>query len=90
MINRPTFPFLQLIPNIRRSTRSTNQVMKRVSHARPHSRFIETTSNLKRKKLHQQMKAPIFLEAVLAIETLEEPQRNIEEKGNSGIIIYQN
>ena len=36
------------------------------------------------------MKAPIFLEAALEIETLEEPQRNIEEKGNSGIIIYQN
>ena len=54
MINSPTFLLLQLIPNIQRVTRSTNLVMKTVSHARSRSRFIETTSTLRRKKLRKE------------------------------------
>ena len=44
--------------------------MKTVFHAKSYSRFIETTNHLRRKKLRKLIKAPIFLEAALAIETL--------------------
>ena len=44
--------------------------MTTVFHAWPYGRFIEIQSNLRRKKLHRRIKAPIFLEAVLALEIM--------------------
>ena len=57
-------------PNIILVTSSTNPVMKTVLHARSYNRFIVAPSNLRRKKLHERMNAPIFLEAALTKETL--------------------
>ena len=34
----------------------------------------------------ERMKAPIFLEAVLAIEIMQEPQSNLGERGNPSIL----
>ena len=34
----------------------------------------------------ERIKAPIFLEAILAIEIMQEPQSNLEEKVNSSIL----
>ena len=34
----------------------------------------------------ERINAPIFLEAILAIETLQEPQSNLEEKDNPSIL----
>ena len=34
----------------------------------------------------ERMKAPIFLEAVLAIDTMQEPQSNLEDKVNPSIL----
>ena len=42
--------------------------MTSIFHESPDGRFIEIQSNLRRKKLHKAIKAPVFLEAVLAIE----------------------
>ena len=36
----------------------------------------------------ERIKAPIFLDAVLAIEIMWEPQTNVEEKVNSSILKY--
>ena len=45
--------------------------MATVLHVRPYGRFIEIQSKLRRKKLHRtNIKAPIFLKAVLAIEIM--------------------
>ena len=63
-------PVLVVYPNVQVATSSTSPVMKTVFYARSYSRFIEAPSNLRRKKLHEQIKTPIFLEATLAIETL--------------------
>ena len=52
-------------------------------HAWPYGRFIEIQSNLRRKK---RIKAPIFLETVLAIEIMQEPQSNLEDKVNPSIL----
>ena len=63
--------------------------MTAVFHAWPYGRFIEIQSNLRRKKLHRTNQAPIFLEAVLAIEMMmSEPQSNLEEKVNHSILKY--
>ena len=55
----PTFPFLYLTANTQIVTRGTNLIMKAVSQARSRNRFKETTSKLRRKKLHEQIKSPI-------------------------------
>ena len=44
--------------------------MTTVFHAWLYDRSIEIQSNLRRKKLIEQIKGPIFLEAVLAIEIM--------------------
>ena len=49
-------------------------------HARPYGRFIEIRRILGERNLIEQVKAPIFLKAVLAIEIIQEPQSNLEEK----------
>ena len=36
----------------------------------------------------ERIKAPIFLEAVLAIEIMQEPQSNLEKKVDSSILKY--
>ena len=53
--------------------------MTKVFHARPYGRSKEPESNLRRKKLKR---TSIFLDAVLAIEIMKEPQSNLEEKNN--------
>ena len=63
-------PVLVAYTNIQVETRSTNPAMKTVFYARSYSRFIEAPRNVRRKKLNEKIKAPIFLEAALAIETL--------------------
>ena len=45
-----------------------------VSQARPYGRFIEIKSNVRRERLQ------FLLEAVLAIEKMQEPQSNLEKK----------
>ena len=47
--------------------------MTTVFHAWPYGRFIEIQNNLKRKKFIEQIKAPIFLEAVLARDNVRAP-----------------
>ena len=54
-----------------------------VLHARPYVRFIVIQSNLRKQKLHRRNQAPIFLEAVFAIEIMEESQSNMKEKDNA-------
>ena len=48
--------------------RSSSSDMTGIFHARPYGRFIE--SNLRRKKLIERIKAPIFLDAVFAIKIM--------------------
>ena len=43
-------------------------------------------SNLRKMKLIEHIKAPIFLEAVLTVEIMLEPQSNLEEKFNRMIL----
>ena len=59
-----------------------------VFHARLDGRFIEINHNLKRKKLHRVNKRLIFLVTVLAIETIQVPQSNLEEKDNPTILKF--
>ena len=42
--------------------------MRKVFHAKAYGRFIEAKS--RRKKIQKNTKAPIFLEAILALETI--------------------
>ena len=59
--------------------------MTTVFHARQYGRFVEIKNNLKRKFI-KIIKAPIFLEELLAIEIRYEPQSNSEEKDNPSIL----
>ena len=52
------------------AARSNSVDMTAVFHARPYGRFIEKQANLRRKERIEQIKAPILLEAVLAIEII--------------------
>ena len=56
--------------------------MTTVFHAWSYGRFIEIQNNLSRKKLPEQNKAQIFLEAILAIEIMQESQSSLEKKVN--------
>ena len=56
--------------------------MTLVSHASPYGRFIET----ERRTSIEQIKAPVSLGAVLAIETMQEPWSNLEDKENLSIL----
>ena len=61
--------------------------MTPIFHARPNGRFMEIKSNLRRKRnFTEQIKTPIFFEAVLAVENMYEPQFNLEDQGNSSIL----
>ena len=48
--------------------------------------FIEIQSNLRKKNFIERIKAPIFLEAVLAIKVMNELQSNLEESVNPRIL----
>ena len=50
--------------------RSSSPDMTTIFHARPYGRFIGIESNLRRKKLIERIKAPIFLDAVFAIKIM--------------------
>ena len=60
--------------------------MTTVFHTWPYGRFIERESNLTRKNFIERINAPILLEAVLAIDIIQEPQSNLEEKVNHSIL----
>ena len=66
--------------------RSTRPDMKTAFHARSYGRFIEIKSNLRKKNFIERIKAPIFLEAVVAIEIMEDVQSNLDEKDNPSIL----
>ena len=56
--------------------------MTLISHAGPYGRFIET----ERRTSIEQIKVPVSLGAVLAIETMQEPWSNLEDKENLSIL----
>ena len=60
--------------------------MTTVFYARLYCRFIEIQATSVERNFIEQIKAPIFLEAVLAIEIMKEPQSNLEEKVNPIIL----
>ena len=60
--------------------------MTTVFHARRCGKFINLQSNLAGRNFIERIKAPIFLDALLAIETMQELQSNSEEKVNSSIL----
>ena len=60
--------------------------MTAVLHVWAYGRFIEIQSNLSRIKLIEQIKTPIFLELLLAIEVIKEPQSKLEENVNPSIL----
>ena len=53
--------------------------MTTVHHAMPHGKFTKIQRNLRRHKVHRTNHAPIFLDPVLEIEIMQEPQSNLEE-----------
>ena len=53
--------FLELIQQFHVVTRSTSLDMTTVSHTWPYSRFTETQSNLRKKKLHSRNQGSNFL-----------------------------
>ena len=57
-----------------------------VFYAWPYSRFIEIQETSGERYLIEQIKAPIFLEVVLAMEMMYEPQSNLEEKLKPSIL----
>ena len=59
--------------------------MTTVSHARTCGRFIEIKSYFRRKNFVEGIKAPIFLEADLAIEKMRKPRSNAKEEDNASI-----
>ena len=59
----------KLIEHIQVTTDSTSTGMTNVFRAKSYERFIMIMSNLRKKNFTEQIKAPIFLEAVLAVET---------------------
>ena len=63
--------------------------MTTVLHTQPYCRFIGIQSNLRRKRLQEQTKVPIFLKAVLVIEIMQESQSSLEEKVNPSILKYE-
>ena len=56
--------------------------MTTVFHAWLYDRSIEIQSSFRRNNVIAQIKAPIFLEVVLVIEIMYEPQSNLEEDVN--------
>ena len=56
--------------------------MTTVFHTWSYDRFIEIQSNLRKKKLHRTNQGSNFL----AIETMQEPRSNLEEKANLSIL----
>ena len=54
MTNSLTYPFLKFIQHFQLAAKNTSQDTATVFHARPHGRFIELQSNLRRKSLTNQ------------------------------------
>ena len=59
-----------------------------VFHVWAYGRFAEMRGTSGERNFIERIKAPIFLEAVLAMEIMQEPQSNLEEKVNPSILIY--
>ena len=60
--------------------------MTAVLYVRLYAGFMEIRSNLGRKKLHRTNQGSKFLEEVVAIETIQDPQFNLEEKDDPNIL----
>ena len=60
--------------------------MTTLSQARLYGTFEELKCNTRRKKLHSTNQGPIFLDVVLAIETMKVPESNLKEKDSSSIL----
>ena len=89
-LSRPHFddePRVQEKQEVKDQQSCTSPDVTTVLHTRAYGRFIEIQSNLRR-NFTERIKAPIFLEAVLAIEIerLQESQSNLEEKVNPSIL----
>ena len=54
--------------------------MTTVFHAWPYYTFMKIKGNLRRKKLYRTNQNSNFLEAVFVIETMQEPNSNLDEK----------
>ena len=67
------------------ATRGTSPDVTTVFHTWAYGGFIKIQSNRERYFI-EWIKAPIFLEAVLAIEIMSEPQSNLEEKVDPSIL----
>ena len=52
------------------AARSTSPGMTKIFHARSYVRFIKIQRNLRERKLIERIKAPVFLESVLAIKIM--------------------
>ena len=68
------------------AARNTSLDKTTVFYASSYGEFIEIQSNFRRKKLHRTNQGSFFLEAVLAIEIMQEPQPDLEEKDKSSIL----
>ena len=55
-----------------------------------HGRMVHLQTTSGERKFIEQIKAPIFLEAVLTVEIMYEPQSNLEEKVNPSIHFHIN
>ena len=89
-LSRPHFddePRVQEKQEVKDQQSCTSPDVTTVLHTRAYGRFIEIQSNLRR-NFTERIKAPIFLEAVLAIEIerVQESQSNLEEKVNPSIL----
>ena len=66
--------------------RSTSPYMTIVFHARLYNRFTEIKSTFRKKNFVEQIKVPIYLEAVFVTGTMQESQSNLEEKDNYSLL----
>ena len=60
--------------------------MTTVFHGWTYGRFIEIQSNSVERNFIERIKVQNFMEAVLAIEIMQKPQSNLEEKVNRSIL----
>ena len=56
--------------------------MRTIFYARPHGHFHRYRATSGERNFTERIKAPIFLDVVLTIEIMQEPQSYLEEKDN--------
>ena len=77
--NSQAYLFMQLIQHIQEMIRSTWLGLTIIFHACPDWKICRDKAQPKKKEASQNKSSPIFLEAILAIETIREPQYNKED-----------